>query len=190
MKKVKVWVWIASLFPWVLVIGVVNSIIAQNQRKHKMVKEMHIRSSAFEQNGVIPSKYTCDGINVSPALEWSGFPSGTKSFALVCDDPDASSGSFIHWVVFNIPATVMKLDEHFISGQVGAKGALSGNNSAGKTGYLGPCPPTGIHRYFFKIYALDMVLNEKEGISSHQLDKAMEGHILAKGDLMGKYSRK
>jgi len=190
MKKLKTLAWVASLFPWVFAFGLVSTLMGQNQKKNKILKEMHIHSNGFQQNEMIPSKYTCDGINVSPHLEWSEFPSETKSFALICDDPDAPSGTWVHWVLFNIPLTITQLPENFLLKNKSIKGIPGGRNDFGKMEYGGPCPPGGIHRYFFKIYALDTFLNEKEGISAATLVKAMEGHILAKGDLMGKYSRK
>lgn len=190
MKKLKALAWVASLFPWVFAFGAVSTLMGQNQKKNKTLKEMHIQSKVFQQNEMIPSKYTCDGINVSPPLEWSEFPSETKSFALICDDPDAPSGTWVHWVLFNIPLTITQLPENFLLKNKSIKGIPGGRNDFGKMEYGGPCPPGGIHRYFFKIYALDTFLNEKEGISANSLLKAMEGHVLAKGDLMGKYSRK
>ena len=154
------------------------------------MKDMHIQSKAFMQNETIPSKFTCDGINVSPPLEWSDFPSETKSFALICDDPDALRGTFVHWVVYNIPVTVTKFNEHFIIRNNEVKEIRGGINGMGQTEYSGPCPPGGTHRYFFKIFALDIMLNEREGLSSADLHKKIENHVIAKSDLMGKYSRK
>jgi Raf kinase inhibitor-like YbhB/YbcL family protein len=190
MKKLKTLAWVASLFPWVFAFGLVSTIMGQNQKKNKILKEIHIHSKIFQQNEMIPSKHTCDGINVSPSLEWLGFPSETKSFALICDDPDAPSGTWVHWVLFNIPVTITELPENFTVKNRAIKGILGGMNDFGKMEYGGPCPPRGTHRYFFKIYALDTSLDEREGISANSLLKAMEGHVLAKGDLMGKYSRK
>jgi Raf kinase inhibitor-like YbhB/YbcL family protein len=190
MKKLKTLAWVASIFPWVFAFGLVSTLMGQSQKKHKILKEMLLHSKSFQQNELIPSKYTCDGINISPSLEWSGFPSETKSFALICDDPDAPSGTWVHWVLYNIPVPVTELPENFLLKNKSVKGILGGMNDFGKLEYGGPCPPGGTHRYFFKIYALDTFLAEKEGISASTLVKAMEGHILAKGDLMGKYSRK
>ena len=190
MKKMKVVAWVASLFPWIFAFGIVSTLFGQNQKKHKTPKIMNVQSSVFQQNEMIPLKHTCDGINVSPPLEWSGFPLETKSFALICDDPDAPSGTWVYWVLFNIPAATTKLGENFLIRNRAIKGILGGMNDFGKLEYGGPCPPGGTHRYFFKVYALDTFLNEREGISANSLVKAMEGHILAKGDLMGKYCRK
>ncbi|MCW8812765.1 MAG: YbhB/YbcL family Raf kinase inhibitor-like protein [Chlorobium sp.] len=137
----------------------------------------------------MPKKYTCDGENVSPPLEWIGIPTTTKSIALVCDDPDAPIGTWVHWVVFNIPASVNKLNEKIPSPKVLENGTTQGNNDFKKIGYGGPCPPGGIHRYFFKIYALDKRVELTPGATKKELIKEMEGHILAEGKLMGKYSR-
>lgn len=143
-----------------------------------------LTSDAFAHEGVIPKKFSCDGQNISPRLQWSGAPSNTKSFALVMDDPDAPIGTFTHWVAFDIVATQTEIREGVTS--VGK----SGKNSAGRTGYTGPCPPTGTHRYFFTLYALDLqTLGVSEGATRNDVEKAMSGHILAQAQLMGKYSR-
>jgi Raf kinase inhibitor-like YbhB/YbcL family protein len=189
-KKWKAVGWIATFIPWIFVFGLVTNLVAQVQKKSKVMKDMYILSKAFQQNGMIPSKYTCDDENISPPLEWSGFPDGTKSFALICDDPDAPSGTFVHWVVYNIPSSVTRLDEHFLVKGNPVKEIMSGMNSYRKPEYMGPCPPGSVHRYFFKIYALDCFLDAREGMTARELTTAMEGHVVAKGDLMGKYSRK
>ncbi len=154
-------------------------------------KEMkiEIKSSAFENEGMIPRKYTCDGENISPPLSWSSVPEGTKSLALICDDPDAPFITFVHWVIFNIPPNIYELSEGIPSEKVLENGAKQGKNDFENIGYGGPCPPFGTHRYYFKIYALDTVLDLEPGIKKKQLLKAMEGHILAEGQLMGKYKR-
>lgn len=151
---------------------------------------MEIKSSAFREGETIPSKYTCDDINVSPALEWSSVPGGTKTFALICDDPDAPSGTYVHWVLFNIPASVKFLPENFPKTETSGNGSIQGKNDFGKFGYGGPCPPSGVHRYYFKLYALDSELDLKAGISKKDLLKAMQGHILGESQLMGRYKRK
>ncbi|MCX7909081.1 MAG: YbhB/YbcL family Raf kinase inhibitor-like protein [Ignavibacteria bacterium] len=155
-------------------------------------KEMDIKifSSAFEHEGFIPTKYTCDGENISPALSWKNIPSGTKSIAIINDDPDAPMGTWVHWVIYNISATATGLPENIKPMEKLSDGTLQGRNSWGKIGYGGPCPPSGVHRYFFKIYALDVVLDLKPGASKEELLKAMKGHILAEGQFYGKYSRK
>ena len=138
---------------------------------------------------MIPRQYTCDGANISPPLSWDSIPDSTKSFALICDDPDAPGGTWVHWVVYNIPANVKELAEKIPLQENLANGAGQGKNDSRKIGYSGPCPPGGTHRYYFKLYALDVVLDLNPGATKNDLLRAMEGHILATGQLMGKYSR-
>ncbi len=150
---------------------------------------LSISSTAFAAGQAIPADYSCLGRSVSPPLAWSNAPSGTKSFALIMDDPDAPIGTFVHWVIYNLPASSPGLPEAVpASGQL-ADGTAQGNNGAGRLGYTGPCPPSGTHRYFFKLYALDTVLGLSPGASKDQLLKAMQGHILAQGELMGTFSK-
>jgi len=144
-----------------------------------------ITSTAFKEGKMIPKKYTCDGTNVSPQLAWSGIPANARSIALICDDPDAPSGTWVHWVVFNMPAATKEISE---AGGLPA-GAQQGINDFKRIDYGGPCPPSGTHRYYFKIYAVDMTLNLKEGATKADLLSAMQGHILAQGQIMGKYQR-
>jgi Raf kinase inhibitor-like YbhB/YbcL family protein len=145
---------------------------------------IQVTSTAFSEGGNIPRKYTCDDINVSPQLSWTGVPQGTKSLALIADDPDAPAGTWVHWVLFNLSPELGGLDE-------GAMGlGVNGKNDFRKLGYGGPCPPKGsAHRYYFKLYALDTILNLKEGATKADVEKAMKGHVLAWGQVMGKYSR-
>ncbi len=140
--------------------------------------------SVFLNNEAIPSKYTCDGENVSPPLEISGIPVNAKSLALIADDPDAPSGTWVHWVVWNIPfsGTMESIKEN-------VKIGLEGTSDFGTLGYGGPCPPSGTHRYFFKIYALDTELDLKEGSTKKQLEAAMQGHTIEKAELVGLYSK-
>jgi hypothetical protein len=154
-------------------------------------KEMDIKitSTAFAEGSMIPKRYTCDGEDVSPPLAWSGVPDGTKSLALICDDPDAPMGTWIHWVLFNIPADRKELPTSVPPQKVIESGAKHGVNDFRKFGYGGPCPPGGTHRYYFKLYALDTELELEAGVTKAQLLKAMEGHILAQGQLMGRYKR-
>jgi Raf kinase inhibitor-like YbhB/YbcL family protein len=154
----------------------------------KMV-EIKLTSAAFREGDYIPKKYTCDGENVSPPLEWGGIPAETKSIALICDDPDAPMGTWVHWVIFNIPSSTNKLSEKIPSDKVLEDGATQGNNDFRKIGYGGPCPPDGTHRYFFKIYALDKRIELAPGATKAELLHEMNGHILAEGKLMGRYSR-
>jgi len=151
---------------------------------------LKIYSSAFEDGGMIPSKYTCDGADISPPLAWSGLPEGTKSIAIINDDPDAPMGTWVHWVIYNIPPTAQGLGEDIKRVEKLPDGTLQGKNSWGRIGYGGPCPPGGTHRYFFKIYALDKMLNLKAGATKEELLTAMKGHILAQAQFYGKYSRK
>jgi Raf kinase inhibitor-like YbhB/YbcL family protein len=151
--------------------------------------EINLTSTAFKEGEFIPKKYTCDGENVSPPLEWSGIPSETKSIALVCDDPDAPMGIWVHWVIFNIPSSKNNLNEKIPSQKVLGDGTVQGNNDFRKIGYGGPCPPSGIHRYFFKIYALDKRVELTPGATKGELLHEMTGHILTEGRLMGKYTR-
>lgn len=150
---------------------------------------MEILSSAFQEGGFISAKYTCDDINVSPPLEWSQVPEGTKSFALICDDPDAPMGTWVHWVMYNIPGATRTLTENIRPLETLDNGAIQGTNDFRKIGYGGPCPPGGIHRYYFKLYALDDMLSSPPGLTKKGLLDAMEGHIMAKGQLMGRYKR-
>jgi len=151
--------------------------------------EIKITSPAFENGGLIPPKYTCDGADISPPLKWDAVPQGTKSIALICDDPDAPIGTFVHWVLFNLPPEAKELVENIPANNDLPNGAKQGTNDFGKIGYRGPCPPSGTHRYFFKLYALDTQTDLTPGARKPELLKAMEGHILAQGQLMGKYKR-
>ncbi|MBM3285482.1 MAG: YbhB/YbcL family Raf kinase inhibitor-like protein [Candidatus Aminicenantes bacterium] len=151
--------------------------------------DIKVTSTAFEEGGMIPRKYTCDGEDVSPPLAWTGLPEGAKTLALISDDPDAPMGTWVHWVLFNLPATEKGLPEAVPPDKELKNGAKQGRNDFRRIGYGGPCPPGGTHRYFFKIYALDTVLNLPAGATKADLLKAMEGHVLAQGQLMGKYRR-
>jgi Raf kinase inhibitor-like YbhB/YbcL family protein len=143
---------------------------------------LEVRSVAFSNGGHIPPKYTCEGENVNPPLEISGIPGKAKSLALLVEDPDAPSGLFEHWLVWNIPPNEA-ISEDTLPG-------ISGKNSFGNTGYGGPCPPSGSHRYFFKVYALDSDLEIPAGSDKQTLQKAMKDHILASGELMGHYQKR
>ncbi len=147
---------------------------------------MKLTSAAFAEGGTIPAQYTCDGSDVSPPLVWSGAPAGTKAFALIADDPDAPAGTWVHWVLYNVPGSVAQLPE----GVAAPGGAAQGRNDFRKTGYGGPCPPPGKpHRYFFKLYALDAPLALKAGATKPEVERAMQGHTLAQAQLMGTYGR-
>ncbi len=148
-----------------------------------------LSTQSFAPGGEIPRKYTCEGDDLSPELSWSEPPKGTQSFALIADDPDAPSGTFTHWVLYDVPAEMRQLAEGASRGQLPA-GASQGRNGFGKTGYGGPCPPPGKpHRYFFKLYALDANLGLKPGASKQQLEQAMKGHVLAQSEVVGTFKR-
>ena len=144
---------------------------------------MKITSPAFENNGNIPSKYTCDGKNVSPPLIFSEISENAKSLVLISDDPDAPVGTWDHWIVFNIPPSTKEITKG-----TEPKGT-AGKNSWGRTGYGGPCPPSGTHRYFFKLYALDTTLDLPAGSTKKQIEEAMQNNILVKAELIGLYKR-
>lgn len=148
------------------------------------VTSLLLTSSAFSEGGAIPAMYTCDGQNIDPPLSISGVPKNAKSLALTLEDPDAPSGTFVHWVVYNIDSATREI------GQGTEPMAAYGKNGTGKTGYTGPCPPSGTHRYYFKLYALDTMLPATEGLSKEQLLDAMHGHIIGMAQLMGTYKKK
>jgi Raf kinase inhibitor-like YbhB/YbcL family protein len=150
---------------------------------------LELTSTAFAPGQPIPRKYTCDGENVSPPLRWSDPPQGTQSLALICDDPDAPAGIWVHWVLYNLLTKARALAEAVPPNADLPDGSRHGKNSGGRLGYSGPCPPSGTHRYFFKLYALDTVLNLASGADKNQLLQAMQGHILAQTELMGTYKR-
>ncbi len=153
---------------------------------------MTITSEAFSHNGEIPSKYTCEGQDVSPPLSWSGLPAGTKSLVLIVDDPDAPDPAaprmtWVHWVLYNIPATASGLPEAV---KTLPPGTREGLNDWRRTGWGGPCPPVGRHRYFFKLYALDTVLPDLGAATKPKVEEAMKGHVLARAELVGTYQKK
>ncbi len=145
------------------------------------MENLHVSSPAFENNKLIPAKYTCDGDDVSPPLTIGSIPEGTKSLVLIVDDPDAPMGTWDHWVVWNIPPT-RSIAEGTVPG-------TEGLNTYRRHSYGGPCPPSGTHRYFFKVYALDTVLSLSSNATKRDVEKAMPGHVLAKGEVIGLYRR-
>jgi Raf kinase inhibitor-like YbhB/YbcL family protein len=161
----------------VILLAVTASFAAERAR-------MKITSSAFQEGGNIPSKFTCDGSDTSPPLQITGIPSEAKSLALITDDPDAPSGLFTHWLVWNIPPQTNSIAEG------SAPKGVHGTNDFGKSGYRGPCPPPGTHRYSFKIFALDRELDLRSGAKRSQVDAAMKGHVIAQGELVGRYARR
>src|SRR4030043_1356633 len=150
---------------------------------------MEIFSPSFKSGEFIPSKFTCDGDDISPALNWDKVPDGIKSFALISDDPDAPMGTWVHWVLYNLPPDLRSLPEGIPKNKQLENGAMQGITDFRRPGYGGPCPPGGTHRYFFKLYALDALLNLGPGASKVGVVKAMQGHIIAQCELMGKYRR-
>ena len=150
-----------------------------------------MESPCFKQGGFIPERHTCDGEDVSPALRWHDVPDGTKSLALICDDPDAPFGTWVHWVVFSIPPTATELKEALPKHEIVEGGIRQGRNSWNRTGYSGPCPPEKTsHRYFFRVYALDndIILGVESG--KKELERAMRTHVLAQAETMGVYARR
>jgi Raf kinase inhibitor-like YbhB/YbcL family protein len=149
-----------------------------------------IKSNAFQGDANIPSRFTCEGENISPELSWSGAPQGTKTFALVLHDPDAPRrGGYTHWVVFNIPATENQVAENAPKNSNFPGGGTQGKNDDGSSGYTGPCPPSGTHRYYFHLYAVDQELNLRENATGEQLQKALKGHIVGQAEFMGRYQK-
>jgi len=144
-----------------------------------------VTSTAFKEGKMIPQKHTCDGTNVSPQLAWTGIPASARSIALICEDPDAPSGIFTHWVVFNMAPVTKGIPE---GGGLPA-GAREGTNDFKRLDFRGPCPPSGTHRYYFKVYAVDMMLTLREGATRSDLLSALQGHVIEQGQIMGTYKR-
>ena len=158
--------------------------------KEEATMKLELTSAAFKEGEAIPMKYTCDGDDVSPPLKWSGIPNDVKSIALICDDPDAPAGTWVHWVLYGLAASVNGLPESITSSETTPQVAKQGVNDFQRVGYGGPCPPPGKpHRDFFKLYALDAELNLKPGATKSDVVNAMKGHTLAEGQLMGPYKR-
>jgi len=150
-----------------------------------------VTSPSFAEGQPIPPKYTCDGENISPALSWDKLPETAKSLALICDDPDAPAGTWVHWVLYDLPPTLRELPEAVETKEQVFEAAKQGRNDFRQIGYGGPCPPKGgPHRYYFKLYALDKELNLKASATRRDVEDAMKGHIVAEGQLMGTYKRK
>ncbi len=156
----------------------------------KPAQRLELRTSAFKSGADVPKKYTCEGADVSPALTWNDPPEGTQSLALIADDPDAPAGTWVHWVAFDLPGSTRQLAEGVPKVEDLAGGGRQGVNDFGSVGYGGPCPPPGkAHRYFFKLYALDTKLKLKTGATKQAVERAMEGHVLAEAQLIGRYKR-
>ncbi len=163
---------------------------ADTVRATSVALTMKVSSTGFKNQSKILQRYSCQGENISPDLAWSSAPDGTKSIALVCEDPDAPHGTFIHWVMYNIPSSETGLAENIPQSESLPDGARQGQNGAGKVGYTGPCPPPGKpHRYYFRLYALDTQLAIAGDVTRDKLMSATQGHVLAKGELLGIYQR-
>jgi len=151
--------------------------------------EFIITSPSFQPGDLIPRKFTCDGKNISPELNWKNTPANTKSLVLICDDPDAPMGTWVHWVVYNLPPEINSLPENLPNEKHLSNGAEQGINDFGKYGYGGPCPPSGTHRYFFKLYAVDKKLELKESVKKSDVMAEIKDHVIAKTELVAKYKR-
>jgi Raf kinase inhibitor-like YbhB/YbcL family protein len=151
---------------------------------------MILESDAFTDGDLIPPRYTCDGADVSPPLAWRNVAAGSESFALIMDDPDAPGGTWVHWVLFNLPGSTTRLPDHMYGAGGPPIGSVDGTNSWARRGYGGPCPPSGTHRYFFKLYALDAFLEIGDGATAAELREAVKGHVLGDSVLMGRYARR
>jgi len=151
-------------------------------------KEFILISEVFLEGAPIPSTYTCNGDDISPPIAWSGAPNNTNTFALIMDDPDAPAGTWVHWVLFNLPGDATTINAGLLAKAGHSDGSQQGTNSWGRLGYGGPCPPSGVHRYVFKLYALDTSLTLDESATKEEVLAAMEGHILMETELMGTYS--
>ena len=149
------------------------------------MNKFKVFSPSFRDGEMIPDKFTCEGEDISPEIKWEEIPEGAKSLALICDDPDAPGGDFVHWIVFNIPVDKDGLEENAKVNDI----ADLGKTDSGRPGYGGPCPPSGIHHYHFKVYALDQVIDAGKTIDKYLLLEKMEGHILAQGEIVGLYKR-
>jgi Raf kinase inhibitor-like YbhB/YbcL family protein len=173
---------------WLLLLPLIGVLLLSSETLCKEGDKMGaltITSLAFEHNGSIPKQYTCDGKDISPPLGFEGVPPTAKSLALIVDDPDAPAGTWVHWVLWNIDPKMKGITENVVP-----TGSVQGKNDFRKNSYGGPCPPSGTHRYFFKLYALNTMLTIGQGSTKADLEKAMKGHILAEGQIIGLYKRK
>jgi len=184
------------IFLILMLLVLISGCIASEPDEETLIEEdmnmdaISISSDVFENGGMLSLEYTCDGEDRSPPLSWDAAPAGTQSIALIVDDPDAPGKIFVHWVIFNIPANTTRLPGAVPKNKTLDDDVLQGTNDFGRIGYNGPCPPPGKpHRYFFRIYALDTTLGLKSGATKSQLEAAMSGHILAQGEMIGKYGR-
>lgn len=176
-------VYIAAIL--LIVFFVSTALSREDKNVSAQIKAMKLSSPAFGENGLIPAKYTCDGQDINPPLLIENVPPETKSLALIVDDPDAPSGMWVHWVVWNIDPNTTAINENSVPA-----GASQGLNNFRKHDFGGPCPPSGSHRYFFKIYALDTTINAGRNAVKTDIEKAMKGHILSQAQIMGRYARR
>ncbi len=180
-------VWLAGCIPGQ---SRMDGTLAQTiESEEGVVQSFQLFSPAFEDKTKIPARYTCSAEDISPELQWRDVPDRVQSFALIMDDPDAPAGTWVHWIVYNISGESTGLPEGFGKDGELADGAIHGKNSGGKTYYNGPCPPSGTHRYFFKLYALDDTLSLPAGVTKPEILKAIQGHMVGMAELMGTYSR-
>ncbi len=181
---------IFSYFSLVLLLVILTELNSfSNLHKKETKMEINIESRNFKDGEYIPSRYSCEGANISPQLSWTCSVEGVKTYAIIVEDPDAPSGNFTHWIVYNIPVRVSYLMENSTPTKNIPDEVLMGTNDFGRIGYGGPCPPSGTHRYFFRIYGLDTAVHLESGATSREVLKKMEGHIIARGELMGRYQK-
>lgn len=167
-----------------------DSASASAQGKDPAHSSFHLESTAFKEGAFIPTRFSCQGENVSPPLAWTGPPSGARSFALIVEDPDAPAGTWTHWVAYNLPAQSRAMTANMPKQGELANGGLQGTSSFGSVGYGGPCPPPGkAHRYFFRLYALDTLLDLKAGATRSEVQAAMKSHVVGEAQLMGRFKR-
>ncbi len=176
------------LVPMFLCVCMIGIQAGQIEKEGNSMK-LEIRSTAFDEGGSIPRKYTCDGSDISPPLSWTQPPEGTKSLVLICDDPDAPMGTWVHWVLYGLSPDTLELPEDIPDKKEVLGGARQGTTDFRRIGYGGPCPPGGTHRYYFKLYAIDSELDLSSGATKKEVLESIEGHVLAEGQLMGRYSR-
>ena len=172
-----------------LIYIIVSKSLAQTNMKEIKMEKINLTSSSFKNGELIPSKYTCDGKNISPSLSWDKPSDEIKRFAIIVEDPDSPGGTFVHWIVYNIPSNIKNLPEDITPIKNIPDEVLLGTNSYGHIGYSGPCPPSGTHRYIFKIYGLSNAVHLEAGAEKGELMRAMQKYIITEGELMGKYKR-
>ena len=180
---------LAVLPPLILVV-LALVVPAEARGQNASSSKIELKTTSFTPGGFIPKRFTCEAADVSPALGWTDPPPGTQSFAIIEDDPDAPSGTFVHWLVYDLPASYRRLPEALSGNEQMAGGGRQGTNDFSRTGYSGPCPPPGRpHRYFIRLYALDSRLGLRPAATRKELESAMQGHILAQAELMGRFQR-